>query len=258
MTPLPGNKPSTGTGAAVGAVGDGESAKVASAIAEQEALQVIADDALFLQYEREDAQLTRTREIAEEKLAIQMDYWDRLYNLETGSQQAGLDFANAIRTNDLKGALQTGALALAGAAKQSRAMFSVQKALALANAAVTLPDAILKSFNNGGGYPWGLIPAGLMAAQGAAQISAISSSSFGGGAKSTSVGGGGGGGGAPSLPQGATATPQGLEVAAPLVTRELRVTVESDGPNSDGMRKFAENLADTIKDMGGNFNLVVS
>jgi hypothetical protein len=44
---------------------------------------------------------------------------------------------------------------------------------------------------------------------------------------------------------------------APLV-RELRVSIEGDGPHSEGMRKFAVNLAETIKDMGGTTNLVIS
>jgi TP901 family phage tail tape measure protein len=56
-----------------------------------------------------------------------------------------------------------------------------------------------------------------------------------------------------------TIAPNPIEqtVAAPIV-RELRVTVEGDGPHSEGMRKFAENLAETIKDMGGTTNLVIN
>ncbi len=64
-------------------------------------------------------------------------------------------------------------------------MFKMNKALALANAAVTLPDAVMQSYRNVGGYPWGLIPAGIMAATGAAQISAIKGTSFGGGGSGT-------------------------------------------------------------------------
>jgi TP901 family phage tail tape measure protein len=52
-------------------------------------------------------------------------------------------------------------------------------------------------------------------------------------------------------------SPTEQPIAAPIV-RELRVTVEGDGPHSEGMRKFAENLAETIKDMGGTTNLVIS
>ena len=51
----------------------------------------------------------------------------------------------------------------AGASKK---MFKFQKAFALAQAAMALPAAVIEGFKNAGGYPWGLIPAAAMAAQG--------------------------------------------------------------------------------------------
>lgn len=76
---------------------------------------------------------------------------------------------------------------------QSKKIFNIGKKLALAQAAVSLPSAVIKSFENGGGYPWGLIPAAAMAAQGLQQINAIRSTTFdGGGAGGASVGGAGG------------------------------------------------------------------
>jgi hypothetical protein len=205
---------------------------------EDPALAGFDDEVTFLEMRNE-----AEREAAEERLAIQQDYYDRLYNLETGSQQAIFDFTDAIRNRDLKGALKVGALALSNAAKQSKEAFEIQKALALANAVVTLPSAIIKSFEAGGGYPFGLIPAGLMAAQGAAQISAISSSSFGGGGSAPSVGGGGGGG----VPPGATATPQGLE------REDTRPMINFDLSNIDPdalipIRTFAERLQELQDD----------
>lgn len=157
----------------------------------------------------------RDRELNEQAIIAKRDYWDRLYNIEKGSQESMLKLGIALRDRDAKSILAHGASALSGMAQRSKKMFSLQKAFALANAAVTLPDAVLQSFRNGGGYPWGLIPAGLMAAQGAAQISAINSSSFGGGGGAASVPGGGGSmPSAPTaapLPQGARATPNNLE-----------------------------------------------
>ncbi|MBL4832653.1 MAG: hypothetical protein JKY26_01655 [Pseudomonas sp.] len=58
---------------------------------------------------------------------------------------------------------------------QSKTAFKIAKAAALAQAAIALPSAVLQSFQNGGGFPWGLIPAGLMLAKGAMQISKIKS-----------------------------------------------------------------------------------
>jgi hypothetical protein len=195
------------------------------------------------------------------KLKAEKDYYDRLFNLQAGSQQAGLDFGNAIRDMDYKSALSNGALMIGNLAKESKTMFQIQKAFALANAVVTLPSAVMKSFDNGGGYPFGLIPAGLMLAKGMQQISAIRSSSFSGGSTTPSVGSGSTSPSAPvssNLPAGSTAVPEGTEQPAAPIVRELRVTVEGDGPHSEGMRKFAENLAETIKDMGGTTNLVIS
>lgn len=206
-----------------------------------------------------DAEFERDQSNYDRKLAAANDFHARLFNLETGSVQASYDFATAIRDMDYKGAVQHGALMLGNLAKSSKMMFGVQKAFALAQTAIALPTAVLESFKNGGGYPWGLVPAGLMLAQGLQQISAITSASFGGGVSTPSIGGSTSPSApAGSLPAGSTALPGGEELPTAPPTRELRVVVESDGPHSDGMRQFAENLAETLKDMGSNTNLVIA
>ncbi len=231
--------------------------------AEEDAL--IAEEKREAEWDREiewmGAEADRDNAFREQKLQAENDYYTRLYDMQAGSLEAGFKFGQSIRDADAQGALKNGALMLANAAKQSKAGFALQKAFALANAIVTLPSAVMKSFDNGGGYPWGLIPAGLMAAQGAAQISAIKNSSFGGGGSAPSISGGSTSPSAPvasGLPPGTTAVPNASEQPLAQPVRELRVTVEGDGPNSDGMRKFAANLAETIKDMGGTTNLVLS
>lgn len=77
----------------------------------------------------------------------------------------------------------------------------------------------------------------------------------GGGAGSGVSSAGSSGGGTPTFPFQPEPI-QTMEATKP--TRELRVTVESDGPHSQGMREFAKNLAETIRDMGGTDNLVIS
>ena len=173
--------------------------------------------------EARELRLEAEREEKELMLAEKQDYWDRLYNMQTGSQQASLDFANMIRKGDIMGALSHASSMLSNLAKSSKKVFKLQKIAALANAAVNLPSAIISSFEKGGGYPWGLIPAGLMAAQGASQISAIKASTFGGGSGAPSVGSGGGGSSpsasvASGLADGATATPDGGETKQTLIT----------------------------------------
>jgi len=198
--------------------------------------------------EMDEFELENKRRITEEKLAIEQDYYERLYNLETGSLQAGADFAKAIRDGDAKGALNNASLMLSNMAKTSKTAFKVQKAAALANAIVALPSAVMQSFNNGGGYPWGLIPAGLMLAQGIKQISSIKSASFGGGGSVSSVSGGSTSPSAPvtgGLPPGSTATPEGGERPAP---QRVSITLEGRGFGKDDVRELIEQINEEIGD----------
>ncbi len=81
---------------------------------------------------------------------------------------------------------------------QSRKVFETGKALALAQAAVALPSAVIESFKNGGGFPWGLAPAAAMLATGLKNIQQIKSAKFGGGTAGASIGGGSASGGLPT------------------------------------------------------------
>lgn len=138
-----------------------------------------------------------SEEYRNEKLEqLEQDHQNRMNEIAYRGMATHEAFAKAFRNADIRNALAYGTQLTAGVASQNRKMFEVNKALALANAAVSLPDAVLQSFRNGGGYPWGLIPAGLMLAAGLAQISAIQGASYGGG-----------GGSAPSVGGGAPATP---------------------------------------------------
>jgi|GEM_PF-1971720 len=99
----------------------------------------------------------------------------------------------ADRRSKLFGSLTTISGAFGG---QSKKMFKLQKNLALAEAAVSLPSAVLSSYKNAGGFPLGIPAAAAMAATGLAQIAQIKSSSLGsGGGGSISVGGSGAVGG---------------------------------------------------------------
>ena len=194
------------------------------------------------QFETEEKQ-----RILDERLAAETDYYDRLFNMQAGSQQAGADFAKSIRDNDAKGALQNGALMLANTAKTNKAAFEVQKAFALANAIVTLPSAVMKSYDNGGGYPWGLVPAGLMLATGLAQISAISSTSFGSKSSGASVSGGSTSPSAPvasGLPAGSTALPDAGETS----TQQVSITLNGAGYSRDDVRELIESINTELGD----------
>lgn len=112
-----------------------------------------------------------------------------------------------------------------GSKDKSKKMFEINKALALANAVVSLPDAVMQSFRNGGGYPWGLIPAGLMLATGVKQIQAIKSSKFGGGAGTNPALAGGGGGAVPVGPAAISSSATTPVVEDDVVTDEQGATI---------------------------------
>jgi hypothetical protein len=205
---------------------------------------------------REAADADAAAKAHAEKIAAEQDYWNRIFDIQAGAQVSALNFADAARNMDMQGAIQHGAAMIGNLGKSSRAMFNVQKAFSLAQAAVALPTAVLESFKNGGGYPWGLVPAGLMLANGMKQIQAIKSSQFGGAPSAPSIGGGGAPTGS-GLPAGATATPSGVEDNRGGPKKEIRVTFEGESIHTDAMRKFATQLAETYKDMGSNVNMVV-
>ncbi|MFS1525626.1 phage tail length tape measure family protein [Microbulbifer sp. 2304DJ12-6] len=92
----------------------------------------------------------------------------------------------------------------------SKKLFKIQKTLSLAKAVATLPSAVIESFNNSGGYPWGIPAAVAMAAAGAAQIAQIKSTNFSGGGTAASVSGGG----ATTLPSSTGATAARLDTFA--------------------------------------------
>lgn len=76
----------------------------------------------------------------------------------------------------------------AGVAAGNKKMFELNKAAALAQAAVGLPAAIIESYKNAGGYPLGIAAAAAMAAAGAAQIAQIKNSKYGGGLAASQAG----------------------------------------------------------------------
>ena len=84
---------------------------------------------------------------------------------------------------------------------QSKKVFEVGKALALAQAAVSLPIAVIEAVKNSGGLPWGAVAGAATLAMGLKNIQMIKAAKFGGGgAAGGAVGGGGSGGGSASVP----------------------------------------------------------
>lgn len=122
---------------------------------------------------------------------IELQHQARMGNISAQGALARRKFEELTDKQKLQNVLQTGVQMTEAVATSSKTMFKINKSLALANAAVTLPDSVLKSWNNAGGYPWGIIPAGLMLAAGLAQINQIKSAQFGSSTSAPSIGGGG-------------------------------------------------------------------
>lgn len=139
----------------------------------------------------------------------------------------------------------------------SQKMFRVQKAAALAQAAVSLPAAVIDSFKNAGGYPWGIAPAAAMAAKGAAQIASIKSQSLGSGGSITSVGGGDGGtvDSAPALATAGLPANVGRQLDAPeKVNPEPRTVINVYGDvNGD----TAETVLGRMRDLIDNKDVIL-
>ena len=157
----------------------------------RERQQIILDGAL----EREQISEERHRELT---LKLDEKHEKDRGKIKNKGSSAILKFADAIRKGDLQGAAKHGAAATQQAATQNKALFKINKAFSLATAIAALPGAVMESFLRGGGYPWGLIPAGLMLATGLSNINAIRSATFSGGGATASAGGGGGSGGVPA------------------------------------------------------------
>ena len=160
----------SGVGALDAAGEDPMAAAESEWVGKQEALiwmleqeQITRDEYALLREEAERTHQANIQSIQTEAAARQAQF-----DAMTGAQKTKMVLGQMVQMT-------------AGVANHSRKMFEVNKALALAQAVVALPSAVMQSFENGGGYPWGLIPAGLMLATGLQQINAIKNAKFGGG-----------------------------------------------------------------------------
>jgi tape measure domain-containing protein len=151
------------------------------------------------------AQLDAVKLLDEQILAQKAMTEQRLTEIEAEGAAARERLAKAERDAKLKSVGDLGNALMNYGQGQSRKLFNIGKKLALAQAAVALPTAVMESFKNGGGYPWGLIPAAAMAATGLKNIQAINATTFeggGGGGGIADVGSSGASSGAsPQLPQ---------------------------------------------------------
>jgi hypothetical protein len=171
----------------------------------------------------EDEQKTAIRQAFADQEAIAAQIrQENLNAIESEGAAARDAIAKAEMQSRLSNAQQLGGALISLGQGQSRKVFKIGQKLALAQAAAALPSAVLQSFQNGGGYPWGLVPAGAMLATGLANINNIR--------KAGSGMGGGGGGSVPSI-----SLPSGGTGGAPAPQTQTASSIESPEPQQSVM-----------------------
>lgn len=170
---------------------DNERAQLQAQELEREAQLIAQNDAarqnrlLAKQQLFEDNQL-----LFEERMIIEQEYQNQeklaaeiLEEELSAIRQKGVNDRKKIDDMERKARMNSfaslGNALMALGENQSRKVFEIGKAAALAQAAVSLPSSILESYNNSGGYPWGIPAAIAMGAIGLKNISDIKNAKFG-------------------------------------------------------------------------------
>ena len=150
-----------------------------------------------------EAQKNRARQDADEQReTIEKTAANRVIGLEARTAAALAQIAKGQKDATVGAYIQAGQ-AISGVLTS---IFGESKSAAIAGAIIDTAAAVVSSFKNAGGWPWGLIPAAAMAAAGLAQIRTIQQTDIGSGqGGSVSVGSGGG----------SAATPQSREEQRP-------------------------------------------
>jgi len=158
---------------------DQYNAIVTSLLSEEEAIRISYETKLM---DLENYFVMSDMTEAEHKLLVEQleqEHQDNLASIKNSGIKGSFEFAKAIRNKDAAGALSNASSMMNSFKANNKIIFKIQKALALATAIVSLPTSVQLSYKNGGGYPWGLIPAGIMLAKGMSDISKIRGTTYG-------------------------------------------------------------------------------
>lgn len=137
-----------------------------------------------------------TMERVQEDLNLLGDIRQRYRDNELKRSQTFINFIESLEEKSgrarIRSAYNFGRGMLAAMSTHSKKAFKVTQALGLAEAAVSLPSAVLKAWDRGGGWPVGAVFAAATLAEGLARIKEIKGAKFdgGGGASFSGVSGG--------------------------------------------------------------------
>ena len=201
-------------------------------------VSMIKDEAIAQDIERDEVEKERKAEVRTLEQEAEREHQAALTKEVEDGQRAQARFIALTTGEKVKTVLKGGADTLAGVSQTNKTVFELHKGLALASAAVSLPSSVLQSFENGGGYPWGLIPAGLMLVRGLSEIQTISGSSYTGQAHA----------GTDRVAQDQTALlKQGEMVLDPGTSEAVRQQVTGGGNGGGGVSVVIENFAINIQ-----------
>lgn len=201
---------------------------------ERELITEEADERWMILNDALNAELLLEEEYNELSLRSELEHQARKGDLIAKAKLEGLEFEKKTNKQKVMLTLASGKDMLAAIAGTNKTLFNLHKAFALADAAISLPAAVMSSWEKAGGYPWGIIPAGLMAIQGAVLISQIAGSSFGGGQAHDGLG---------FVPrEGTFLLDRGERVLAPEQNRDLTDFLAQEGGGGGGATVIVEKL----------------
>ena len=204
-----------------------------------------------------DNELDKFKGTAEQKLLLTEAFEQRELDIKTKFKIQETDLKDAEEKKQLAfkkagivTAIGLGRQLMTASQGQSKALFEASKALSLASAIASLPNAVITSFENAGGYPWGIPAAAAMAVTGASQIASIAQTKYtsksstatapSGAAPSTSAG---------FAPQ-STRNTQTENTQSNALLNELRQWNGSDLIPVEYARRIAESLAEVNRTGG--------
>lgn len=175
-------------------------------------------------------------------VAIQQAALEKQVQNEIDAATRRFSFSQFAGSKEAKYAGALGDKALALGASQNKKIFELSKKLNLAQAIVALPTAVMESYKNAGGFPFGIPAAAAMGAIGLANIASIKNASYGGGASPNLPGAAAAGGGvvgdqnAPRGNGGGSASPQ------------ISLSLVGDNFSRDQVRQLIESINEALGD----------
>lgn len=185
-------------------------------------------------------------ELKQAELQAELAHSAKKLDIMMGTGGKIQELNKAFNKSKLQGALAFFAADLGGMSQHSRKMFELQKAAALANAALSIHETVIEAAKQGtkmGGWPMGAAMGAAALAGQLQQLRAIQSSTFAGG----SAGGGGGGAGVGAA-SASSAEPQQQQ---PIMQRFVNVSVfgeENTMYSRDSVLKLMQRIGEEVKD----------